>query len=150
AALPDTKDSIARVDAACTLHHPVVPDTHMVPAQEPGQRPARPIPYDIRVTGTPTDGAQFRLTIENAGQAGAALTIYADDPNSGPWYYTVEAGGRLDDLLPLTGTHFGFSAYGPNGFLRRFSGAIEGNRLEATARFDAAAGALVLAIKNRG
>ena len=59
----------------------------------------------------------------NSGQAGAAFLVYSTNSSTAPLTYTVEAGKRLDDQLPLNanGT-YDYTVYGPNGYLRRFAG----------------------------
>jgi phospholipase C len=149
--LPATQGTIATVTASCALHHPKLPEKQSVPAQEAGQRPARPLPYDIHVSGGLDESAgRYRIAIDNKGRAGAALTIYAVGSDSGPWYYTVEAGKNVTDDLPLSGQRYAFAVHGPNGFLREFRGQSGGHRLEATADYETASGMLVLRVKNLG
>jgi len=120
-----------------------------VPRQEAGQRPARPLPYDIRVSGKPAGPAHFALEIENAG-AGVALSVHAPQSGRGPWHYTLAAGTWLSDELPFDGATYAFDVYGPNGFLRTFRGKVDGAKLEASLGYDPATAALVLRIANRG
>ena len=61
-----------------------------------------------------------------------------------------EPGKRVRDDLPFNGQQYGFAVHGPNGFLRELRGQIGEPHLETTADYDAASGALVLRIKNRG
>ena len=149
ATLPETRDNVVNVDASCTLHHPGVPAEQARPLQEVGQRPARPLPYDIRVSGAVHDDAHsYRLDIANAGKAGVALTVYATGSNAGPWYYSVEAGKHVTDNLPLEQERYAFAVYGPNGFLREFAGRVGGAKLDVSTFYDAGAEALVLQIAN--
>src|SRR6202012_5254795 len=71
------------------------------------------------------EGATNQLTMRfvNTGRAGAVFLVYAAHSLDAPHTYTVEAGKRLQDALPLNadGT-YDFTVYGPNGFLRRFAG----------------------------
>jgi phospholipase C len=151
AALPTTQDNIALVDASCTLRRPGIPAVQSVSVQEAGQRPARPLPYDIRVAGKIDPQANgFVLNIENAGQAGAAFTLYDRASNAGPWYYAVDAGKSLSDTLPVGDGLCAFDIHGPNGFLRAFQETATGNGLETSARYDAANDVLVLVFTNRG
>ena len=117
------------------------------PGQEKGARPARALPYALEVTGEVRDGA-FVLDIVNRGTAGAALTVYAP-AGAGPWFYTVEAGQSLSDLLPLA-SRYSFEVHGPNGFLRAFQDAMPYAPVAAECRYDDAAGELVLVIRNTG
>jgi phospholipase C len=149
--LPATQTTIADVDATCKLQHPEMPQKQSVPVQEAGQRPARPLPYDIHVSGTLDESAgRYRLAFENNGQAGAVLTVYAIRSKTGPWYYTVEAGKRLSDDLPLDGGKYAFAVHGPNGFLREFHGQIGAPRLQTATNYDSKNDVFVLEIKNMG
>ena len=149
--LPSTQGTLAVVTASCALHRPTLPEEQSVPMQEAGQRPARPLPYDIHVSGVLDESAgRFRIDVENKGLAGATLTIYADAQDGGPWYYTVEAGKRLSDDLPIDGQRYAFAVHGPNGFLREFRGQIGEQHLETAVDYDAGSGMLVLRIKNPG
>ncbi|HEY2070350.1 MAG TPA: phospholipase C, phosphocholine-specific [Rhizomicrobium sp.] len=143
-ALPKTGAVMATVDASCKLQHPVVPAAQSVPVQEAGQRRARALPYDIHVSGTP-GGKSFQLNIENKSRTGVALAVYAD--GAGPWHYTVGAGEKLSDALPVADGRYGFSVHGPNGFLREFHGDSS-VALETSARHES--GSLVLTLANRG
>ncbi|WP_158501772.1 hypothetical protein [Vitiosangium sp. GDMCC 1.1324] len=49
--LPDTSDSMHRVDLSCQLATPMPPKKQALPRQEPGQRPARALPYQLQVDG---------------------------------------------------------------------------------------------------
>jgi phospholipase C len=151
--LPATTNAIANTDLSCTLHHPEVPQSQSVPVQEPGQRPARALPYDILVSGALDRSAgRYRLQFDNRGGVGAVLTVYAQDGSAGPWSYTVEAGKSLTDALPITDEHYAFAVHGPNGYLREFGGALHGsaNGVETTPRYDAANNALILRFANHG
>jgi phospholipase C len=152
--LPATDGTIAGVDVSCKLQHPKVPEAQSIPAQEAGQRPARPLPYDIHVSGAES-GGYYRIQIENSGRAGVALAVYAigsnaGGSNAGPWHYTVEPGKRVSDDLPTNGATYAFAVYGPNGFLREFRGQTGAPHLEVAAIYDPNSEALVLEIKNPG
>jgi phospholipase C len=116
-ALPDGKDGIARADAS--LKRPAATRTNeALPRQEPGQRRARALPYDLEITGAIV-AKGFALTLANHGSVGAHLR--ASTQGAGPWAFTIEAGKTLNYTLPRNGV-YDFSVLGPNGFLRRFAG----------------------------
>jgi len=151
--LPATANAIADTDMSCTLHYPKVPQSQSVPVQEPGQRPARALPYDVLVSGwLDRSAGRYHFQFDNRGSAGAVLTVYAQDGSAGPWSYTMEAGKSLTDDLPISGEHYAFSVHGPNGFLREHCGATSGavKDIETDARFAAADDTIVLQILNRG
>jgi phospholipase C len=115
--IPDNDDSMKHADRQCKLDPPAYKQEDL-PRQEKGQRPARPLPYDIEVAGkTVADG--FQLDFINRGSAGAAFRVAAE--GAGPWFFAVEAGKTLSYTLPRQGA-YDFSVLGPNGFFRRFAG----------------------------
>jgi phospholipase C len=122
----DGASGIRRADEQCKLP-PARWRSEDLPHQEPGQRPARALPYDFEVTGHPVANG-FTLEFVNRGRAGAAFRAAAK--GAGPWFFTVEAGKRLSYTLPRTDT-YDFSIAGPNGFLRRFSGS-DADAVQAT------------------
>ena len=124
-ALPDTSGALARVTAEAMLPAPVVPANGALPAQEPGRRPARALPYRLHVHEAPSGGSRgLALIFVNAGEAGAVFTAYAPDQAAGPWTYSVAARTSLSDGLPgmpISGA-YAVAVHGPNGFLRGFEG----------------------------
>jgi len=150
-ALPDTAGYVAAGDAAHFLPPIVRPRDNILPTQETGQRPARSLPYALEVTGrVAADGKTIALQISNHGAAGACLAVYADGPDAGPWFYTVEAGKSISDLLPVSDGGFAFTVHGPNGFLRAFRGTLPASGVEVVARYDAPSQSLVLTLRNDG
>ena len=128
---PDTL--MARVDAAASLPRPAAPLSQSSRRQEPGQRPARPLPYDLQMhaTGGPSNGV-VRLAFINAGRAGACFSVYSARADEGPWYYTVGPGARIEADLPVAAGGHDLVVHGPNGFLRAFRGRDDtGVRVEA-------------------
>jgi phospholipase C len=147
AALPDTAAYVASVTTARGLPPVQPPMAGELPAQESGQRPARPLPYALDVTASVRDGS-LHLTIINRGAAGACLSVYADSDN--PRFYTCEAGQTLSDLLPIGTGGYGFRVHGPNGFLRAFQNSEGVTSIEMRSRYDAEKQDLVLTLHNSG
>src|SRR6185436_11222361 len=126
--------------------------------QEPGQRPARALPYVLDVQGHIDAGSgRYWLSFLNSGSAGAGLNVLSANRSDGPWYYSVEAGKQLQDYwsaVSVTAGIYDLSAYGPNGFLREFRGnlplatASGGANPEVTANYDAANRRLRLHLSN--
>jgi len=119
---PETADAGARMLAQSKLPAPEVPAIGALPRQEPGQRPARPLPYQLAVHAV--EGPGLTLSFVNSGTAGAVFNVYATGSAAGPWFYTVEAGKTVSDSLPglpIGGQHE-VVVHGPNGFLRSFTG----------------------------
>ena len=149
AQLPTTDNAFARADETCKLHAPKRPEDSTLPVQEPGGRPARPLPYALEAEGiVSADGGELALIIDNRGGAGAALTLYADGSKAGPWFYTVEAGKSFSDRVPLAKEVASYCLHGPNGFLRAF--ATTEPRLQVAARHDAATDGMVVTLRNLG
>ncbi|WCE02930.1 phospholipase C, phosphocholine-specific [Pseudoxanthomonas sp. JBR18] len=121
-ALPSTDDYLQRMQAASTQPAPVVPVPGMQPKQEPGQRPARALPYALQVHARHGDEG-LRLTLINDGDAAAAFNVYAPGSGAGPWYYTVMPRSRVEDAPHgLPPGAYALAVHGPNGFLREFAG----------------------------
>jgi phospholipase C len=99
----------------------------VLPQQEPGLRPARPLPYDLRVDGD-ADAPQrkFAISFANPGQAGVCFHVRSGNTATGPWSYTVEAGKSLHGVWDLAASagQYDLSVHGPNGFFRHFKGGI--------------------------
>ncbi|MGZ5986769.1 MAG: phosphocholine-specific phospholipase C [Caulobacteraceae bacterium] len=147
APLPDASGLPARAEKAKALPFPKPPATpEKLPRQEPGQRPARALPYaaDVAAQLKP-EGLQ--LTIANTGK-GAAYNLYVAGGGE-PRFYAAGKGATLADLIPVAGP-YDLSLYGPNGFLRTFQGEAAGVRPEASARFDPAKGQLIVTLRNGG
>lgn len=151
--LPDTSGYIAAVNASCKLPDPVVPaqstaaDIH---AQEPGVRPARPLPYDLAVDeiggGTGVLASQFA----SFGAAGACFTVYREQTEEVPRRYTVGAWQSADDDWSLEGPGLHvITVAGPNGFIRRYR-RRGGTSVRVGARADGKAETLVLTLVNTG
>jgi phospholipase C len=96
---------------------PVPPSAGTMPVQEPGVRPARPLPYDLRADGV-VAGGQLTITFASRGAAGAVFHVTSDaDPRS----YTVGARASLAGSWPLDAGQ-DVRVHGPNGFYRQFTG----------------------------
>jgi phospholipase C len=107
-------------------YRPAPPATPSLPAQEPGLRPARSLPYALDVRGRAEIGSgRYWLDFANRGQAGAAFLVTAGNRGDGPWTYTVEAGKQLSDYWTssVSDNRYALAAHGPNGFLREFRGS---------------------------
>ncbi|MFD5733145.1 phosphocholine-specific phospholipase C [Streptomyces sioyaensis] len=132
---------------------PKPPANPVLPKQEPGSRPSRPLPYAPLVdgSGTPSTG-RYTLTFQSGDKAGACFTVTAGNRTDGPWTYTTEAGKKISDTWNTSYSKGGYdlSVYGPNGFLRTFKGDGKKTGPEVTARHDATAGRLVLTLTNHG
>ena len=138
---------MAAVDAAATLPRPALPHVQAPPIQEPGDRPARALPYRLEVHGA-VRAAGFDLTLVNDGSVGACFSAWSAH-GGGPWFYTVSARSNLIVSLPVGPDGYDLTVHGPNGFLRRFVGpAAEGP--EVVASFAPGRRRIALTIRNAG
>jgi phospholipase C len=148
APLPDVSAMPARAEKAKALPFPKAPavaESH--PRQEPGQRPARPLAYrfDVEARLRPNGVA---LTLANTGAAGVVLDLRPAQGGE-PRFYTVEAGKRLEDVVPVDG-RYDLTLYGPNGFLRGFRGELASANVEVSSRFEPRDGGLLVTLRNAG
>ncbi|WP_345811030.1 phospholipase C, phosphocholine-specific [Paraburkholderia sp. PREW-6R] len=160
-ALPGTSGYVPPDQNRHPDYVPVPPLVQAVPKQEPGVRPARALPYEMFVRAS-TEGSSNKLTLRfiNTGRKGVVFLVYAANSLNAPLSYTVEAGKRLQDQLPLNPDgSYDFTVYGPNGFLRRFAGkAVTRNwwsgsdvaRPDIAEGYDVSNGNLQLRLENTG
>jgi len=104
---------------------PVPPREQSLPKQEAGIRRARPLPYDLDVSGSVgADGVS--LEFSNRGRAGAVFhsrARTAGQPNGmRAQMFTVEAGRRLSSTVVTSSMGYEVEIHGPNGFYRRLCG----------------------------
>ncbi|MEV0116741.1 phosphocholine-specific phospholipase C [Streptomyces sp. NPDC050844] len=132
---------------------PKAPAKGVLPKQESGSRPARPLPYAPLVdgAGAPADG-KFTLTFSGGDAAGACFHVRSQNRTDGPWTYTTEAGKKISDTWNTAYSKgaYDLSVFGPNGFLRVFKGPGKTAGPEVTARHDKASGNLKVTLKNAG
>lgn len=106
-------------------YHPEPPAEQTLPLQEPGLRPARPLPYAFDASGrVDVEAGRYWLDFHNDGDAGVSYLVFAGNRTDGPWSYTVEPGKQLSDHWTSTDGHghYDLSVHGPNGFLRACQG----------------------------
>ncbi|MCQ4081943.1 phospholipase C, phosphocholine-specific [Streptomyces sp. RB6PN25] len=144
--LPDTSGYIPPDHNRHSSYVPTPPANPVLPKQEPGLRPARPLPYDLAAdAGVDTATGQLSIGFANHGAAGASFHVTSATHAGGPWTYTADAGRALSDSWS-TGSQaqgvYDFSVHGPGGFVRQYQGHATSNGPEVSARHDAE-GALV-------
>jgi phospholipase C len=134
---------------------PPVPSPQIAPVQEPGSRDPRRLPYQLTATSySDCLLGQFYITMTNAGSAPAPLAIYPNAFRSdGPWQYDISAGAALTDYFNAAlfgGGNYDLTAYGPNGFQRRFAGNLNTlcDQIEAASTIDSNVGAVTVALRN--
>src|SRR5271163_2225281 len=72
--LPSTAAYVPPDDQRHPSYYPVPPALGSLPAQEPGVRPARPLPYDLRADGVISDGTAT-ITFASQGRNGAVFHV---------------------------------------------------------------------------
>ncbi|MCX5416775.1 phosphocholine-specific phospholipase C [Streptomyces sp. NBC_00059] len=126
---------------------PKPPAVQHMPVQEPGSRPARPLPYQPDAQARRVEG-ELRVALSNTGRSSAhfALYPYANEFPA-PQHRDVRRTGQW--TVPLTGEGYRFTVTGPNGFRREFEGAPDG-AAELASRIDAQERDLHLTLRNNG
>lgn len=118
-----------------------------MPVQEPGVRPARPLPYQPDASAT-TGAGSVTVALRNTGKASAHFARY---PYAGeftvPQHQDVRGEGEW--TVPVPGDHYRFTITGPNGFRREFEGPAAGGAELAT-RVDHHDRDLHLTVRNTG
>lgn len=141
--LPDTATLAAQAASQCAnLPSPSAPGTATSPTQEAGQRVACALPYQPNGNASldKTNGIVW-ITMNNTGTQAVHHSIYANAYRvDGPWQYDVPANGTVKDYFHAQTYGLGWydlSLYGPNGFLRRFTGNMNyaGSNVEVTASY---------------
>jgi phospholipase C len=148
-ALPDTAGYLPPDHDRHPDYVPPVPANPALPKQERGLRPARPLPYDLAVDGR-VAGGRLRIDFANHGDAGANFYVTSATHPDGPWSYTVGAERQLSGVWELGSTdRYDFSAFGPNGFLRRLAGHTGTTGVEVTVH-DGEDGEIEFVLSNTG
>ncbi|RPE38347.1 phospholipase C [Streptomyces sp. Ag109_O5-1] len=116
---------------------PTPPANPVLPRQERGSRPTRPLKYAPVVDGS-LDAAtgRFTLAFASGAHAGAAFLVTSNNRTDGPWSYTTEAGKSVSDTwnTAYSNGSYDLTVHGPNGFLRTFQGPGKVAGPEVTAR----------------
>ncbi|MEU0084307.1 phosphocholine-specific phospholipase C [Streptomyces sp. NPDC006274] len=126
---------------------PLPPAVQSMPVQEPGTRPARPLPYQPDADAVVSADA-VTVALRNSGRASAHFALY---PYAGefevPQHRDVR--GSAQWRVPLTGDAYRFTITGPNGFRREFAGPA-GGAAEVASAVDHHDRDLHLALRNNG
>jgi len=94
-----------------------------MPRQEPGIKPAPPLPYELYADLSGNHSLTLTLTAGNTffgkKSAGAPFTVYEAGRIRS---YAVAAGDELSDEFEIGNSGYDIRVNGPNGFFRHFSG----------------------------
>ena len=134
--MPPTNELALRAQALPKRSMPATPASSALPAQEPGTRPSRALPYELHVNARHEPDAQnLTLLFANTGVMAAVFHVY-DRLNLRqiPRRYTVDAHRQIDGswALAAQGGKYDLWVLGPNGFHRHFTG--QGNAQDASHR----------------
>ncbi|WP_037568919.1 phosphocholine-specific phospholipase C [Phaeacidiphilus oryzae] len=129
---------------------PVPPLKGSLPAQEPGTRPARALPYDPVVDGSVAADGTLTATLGNTGQATVVYRATSAAEPSAPRSYTVSPGRTLTGSWPAADGSYQATVTGPNGFARGFAGKAGAKGPEITARTVRHQGIVRLNLVNHG
>ena len=126
-----------------------IPLEQKMPLQEPGTRPARPLPYSLQAQCR-VEHDRVWIDLINQGSCGAAFYIYnALEAYKPPRRYAVSAGSSLQDFWQgKPGAPFDLAVYGPNGYLVHQRGKMSASQPEVTVSYTQRPIALNVAIQN--
>jgi phospholipase C len=103
---------------------PAPPAEQALPAQEPGVRPARPLPYQTDALAN-LDGDRLKVSLANYGDRSAHFAVYGfAGETAEPVHFDVH--GCTDTELALAGDAYDVTVSGPNRFVREFAGTQSG------------------------
>jgi len=130
--LPDTSGYAPTVFTTQPDYVPPVPANQVLPNQETGVRPARPVPYELQAQGQfNLAGGILTIDFANTGKRAAVFQVRSGMGSAGPWTYTVGPNASVSDSWVIRQphqpvAHYDLSVHGPNGFLRTFRGTLPG------------------------
>jgi len=128
-----------------------VPAEQVMPVQEPGQRPARPLGYAWSAQHRLADG-RSHIAFSNTGSLGAAFLVYDGlDRDAPPRRYAAAAGDTIEDGWPLAarGDAYDRRIHGPNGYYAALRGAAD-DTIEVTVRGIPGARRIEVVVANTG
>jgi phospholipase C len=132
---------------------PTPPASQALPQQEPGVRPARALPYELHVEGdADASRGSVQVYFRNTGKAAAVFQVRSGDGQAGPWTYTVGADEETSDSFDPGAASYDLSVFGPNGFLRTFTGTLssESANLTVKAVYEKRSEGISMVIYNHG
>lgn len=101
-----------------------VQNPQAMPQQEPGVRPARPLPYHFGVELVRLSGSELRLEFANQGEAGAHFLVRnGRSPQDAPRRYQVAKGDTVRDSWSNDAS-YDLGVWGANGYLAEFKGTL--------------------------
>jgi phospholipase C len=154
--LPNTAGWVPPNQNRYSDYVPPVPSNQTMPRQEPGTRPARPVPYELYASGAVNVSAgSFSIDYRSAGKT-AVFQTRSGNSDMGPWTYTVGSGDQIVDSYVVTSVDlsgYDLAVYGPNGFFRAFRGSLSGSatvQLGVHTTYDEVRNSITLSLSNDG
>jgi phospholipase C len=155
--LPSTAAYLPPDNERHASYIPLPPNLQRMPVQEPGIRPARPVPYRINATASADLTAEaVTLKFVNTGSRTAVFHVRSANPLQPPRSYTVGPKEELADTWQFAAAGiapYDLSVYGPNGFFRHYRGATHDSsaiNLETAVNYDVPSKGLLLSVRNTG
>jgi phospholipase C len=116
--------------------HPQAPADQAVPAQEPGRRSARALPYGPSVSALLDEsGRSLRFRLANDGRRSVHFAIY---PYAGeldePRHVDVDGRSEQVEFVPVSADGYRLAVQGPNRFWYEAAGAVSGKAARVDVR----------------
>ena len=121
------------VPAPMSRWHPDPPENQQLPTQEPGSRPARPVPYRPSASALLADDGRLEVRVSDAGTTGAPFAIYGYAQELPyPEHVLVAAGETRTTALTVPTGRWDVVVQGPDRFWYELQGSVEGtaNRVD--------------------
>jgi phospholipase C len=155
--LPSTTAYNPPDDQRHDSYYPLPPLVQALPAQEPGTRPARAVPYMLNANATTnTATAQVTLAFINSGARTGAFQARSSSVLQPPRSYTVAGNTTLSDAwdYALLGViPYSLSVYAANGFFREYQGGLIADvsaNVQTAIEYQIAKGGVTLSAVNAG
>lgn len=130
--LPSTANYVPPDHKRHPDYKPRPPTEPRMPTQEPGQRPARPVPYRLHVDPRVTPFG-IKLTLRNTGTAAAVFQVRS--AAHAPRCHTVGAHADLQDHWKSEDA-YALEVHGPNGYYRALAGKRDEHPGEPVLRYN--------------
>jgi phospholipase C len=121
---PPVPEHPGPVPPAISRWRPNPPANQTAPTQEPGTRPARPLPYRPRIQAS-ADAAGVTLELANSGKRSAHFIIYGYQGELAEPQH-VDVLGRQKVHVPVPSGSFDLTVLGPNRFQYETKGSTAG------------------------
>ncbi|MFI6803013.1 phosphocholine-specific phospholipase C [Streptosporangium canum] len=124
------------------------PAERRLAAQEPGTRPARPLPYRPEASAVLADDGLI-VTMTDAGERGSHVVLY---PYAGEFAFPrhFDVLGAQSVTIPVCADAYQLTLTGPNGFRREFAGSRTGPAARTAVSSRGGGGRLTVTIANPG